>query len=62
MSHFSTCTKYASSKENAERSPNLCLLNQLEKDVKLVNYELDSEEEFEDKFGENLDNSNRSDS
>lgn len=37
-------------------------MNQTDKDETIINYVLDSEEEFEDKYGENLDNSDRSDS
>ena len=48
---FDSCMKYASSKEKAERSAKLSLTNQILKDEELINYALDSEEEFEDKFG-----------
>lgn len=43
-----------------ERSAHLSLVHQVDKDDGVINYVLDSEEEFEDKFGENLENSEQS--
>ncbi len=59
---FDSCVKVAGRKEGVDRKNGISLVEPLRKDEGVINYVLDSEEEFEDKFGDNVSQSGGSDS